>query len=230
MPDDSTRLVDDYDAVVFDNDGVIVEPTDRDILVDAVVETFAAFDVAVDRSFAHETVARGMGPHDILGDEFDVDPAAFWERREALASQAQQAAIRNGGKPLYDDVGVLTDIDAPLGLVSNNQDETVSFILDHYDLGDHFETALGRVPTLDGMARRKPDPHYIERALAELGVEDALYVGDSETDVIAAQRAGIDAAYLRRDHVADVDLSVEPRYDVPDLRALLDRDHVPRVD
>ena len=212
----------DYDALVFDNDGVIVEPTDRSVLVDAVVETLAAFDIDIDRAFAEQTVANDVVPTATIR-EYGVDPEAFWHHRELAASLAQQAHVREGGKPLYDDVSALESIGLPLALVSNNQHATVEYVLAHHDIGHLFESARGRAPTLAGAARRKPEPDYIEAALADLGTTDALYVGDSETDVVAAQRAGIDAAFLRRDHVEHVALSVEPTFEVPDIGTLWTR-------
>jgi len=121
---------------------------------------------------------------------------------------------------LHDDVAALDRLEVPLGLVSNNQHATIEFLLAHHDLPD-FVTARGRRPTLDGAAARKPEPAYLEAALEELSVSDALYVGDSQKDVIAAQRAGIDSAYLRREHVADVELAAEPTFEVADLRDLI---------
>jgi HAD superfamily hydrolase (TIGR01549 family) len=214
-------VTDGYEAVVLDCDGVLVEPTDREVLVDAVVEAFAAFGVDVERPVARRTVAEDTVPTETAR-EHGADPEAVWHYRELTASLAQQAHVRAGGKPVYDDVTALTGLDAPLGLVSNNQHPTIEFLLAYHDLPS-FETAYGRRPTLAGAADRKPEPDNIERALDDLGVEDALYVGDSETDVIAAQRAGIDAAFLRRGHVADVELAADPAFEVADLRALVDR-------
>jgi HAD superfamily hydrolase (TIGR01549 family) len=211
----------DYDAVVFDNDGVVVEPSDRAVLVEAVVDAFAAFDVTVDTERAEQSVAEDTVPRDLVR-EHGLDPEAFWHQRELTASLAQQAHTREGGKPVYDDVTALDALAAPLGLVSNNQHATVEFILAHHGI-ERFETAYGRRPTLAGAARRKPAPHYVERALDDLDADTALYVGDSEKDVLAAQRAGIDSVFLRRDHVADATLSVEPTAEVPDLWALVDR-------
>ncbi len=54
-------------------------------------------------------------------------------------------------------------------------------------------------------------------------MRDALYVGDSETDVLAAHNAGLDSIFLRREHSADVTLSVEPTAEMPNLRALVER-------
>ena len=215
-------MIDRYEAVVFDNDGVLVEPTDCAVLVEAVVDSFRAFDVAVDRSFARRTIVDDGVPVEAARDH-GLDPEAFWHHRELAASLAQQAHVREGGKPLYDDVSALESIGLPLALVSNNQHATVEYVLAHHDIGHLFESARGRAPTLAGAARRKPEPDYIEAALADLGTTDALYVGDSETDVVAAQRAGIDAAFLRRDHVEHVDLSVEPTFEVPDIDTLWTR-------
>jgi HAD superfamily hydrolase (TIGR01549 family) len=210
----------EYDAVVFDNDGVIVEPSDREVLVEAVVDAFAAFDVAVDTDRVEQYVAEDVVPRDLLR-EHDLDPEVFWHQRELTASLAQQAHTREGGKPVYEDVTALNALEVPLGLVSNNQHATVEFLLAHHSI-DHFETAYGRQPTLTGAARRKPEPYYIERALVELDAAEALYVGDSEKDIVAAEQVGIDSVFLRRNHVADVTLSVEPTAEVPDLWTLVD--------
>lgn len=213
-------LATDYDAIVFDNDGVIVEPTERARLVDAVLETFREFGHDPPRETAERAVATAAGPRETIGDR-DIDPSAFWRHREAVAAAAQKAAIREGEKTPYEDVEVLSRLDARHGLVSNNQAETIAFLVDHYGLGE-FETVYGREPSLVGAKRRKPEPYYIEQALADLGTRSALYVGDSEKDVLAAGRAGIDSAFVRREHRADVDLSVEPTYEVPDLYALVE--------
>lgn len=214
-------MTDAYDAVVFDCDGVLVEPTDTAVLVDAVVDAFDAFGVDVDRPVARRSVTEDEVPVETAR-QHGVDPEAFWHYRELTASLAQQTHVRDGGKPVYDDVAALESIDCPIGLVSNNQHATIEFLLAFHDL-PHFETGHGRRPTLAGAAARKPEPDYVEVALAELGGKNALYVGDSEKDVVAARRAGIDAAYLRREHVADVTLTTEPTFEVPDLERLVQR-------
>jgi len=211
-----------YDAVVFDNDGVIVEPTDRADITEAVCEAFRDVSHDPDPDAVERAVAAGAGPHETVvtaGADGEVDTERFWRRREERASAVQKRVIRDDGKPLYDDVAVLDGLDARLGLVSNNQAETVAFIVDHYGL-DVFEAVYGREPTVTGAERKKPDPYYLEQALAELDTRNALYVGDSEVDVEAARRAGVDSAFLRREHCADTDLAVEPTYDVPDMHAL----------
>lgn len=214
-------MIEPYEAVVFDCDGVLVEPTDTAVLVEAVVDAFAAFGVDIERSVARRSVTEDVVPSETAR-EHGIDPEAFWHSRELTASIAQQTHVRAGGKPVYDDVRALDGLDCPTALVSNNQHATIEFLLAHHDLPE-FVTARGRRPTLAGAAARKPEPDYVEAALADLGVTDALYVGDSEKDVLAAQRAGIDAAYLRREHVADVKLTANPTFEVSDLHELVER-------
>jgi HAD superfamily hydrolase (TIGR01549 family) len=210
----------DYEAIIFDNDGVLVEPTDRTVLVDAVLDSFETFGVDADRELAAHTVAENVVPTATVRSH-GVDPTAFWHHRELTTSLAQQAHVREGGKSVYPDIDALDELSVPLGLVSNNQHATVEFLLAYHGLDERFDVAIGRRPTLEGAASQKPEPHYIVRALDRLGVSGALYVGDSETDVVAAHRAGIDSAFLRRSHVADVELSVDPTFEITDLHELV---------
>ncbi len=64
---------------------------------------------------------------------------------------------------------------------------------------------------------KKPNPYCLERALTDLDAESAPYSGDSESDVVAAHRAGVDSVFVRRPHCRDVDLSVAPTYEVESL-------------
>lgn len=212
-----------YDAVVFDNDGVLVRITEGPAVQQAIADTFAEFGVEnpppehIDRLF-------GVTLTDLLDicSQYDLDPAAFWERRDRNIAAAQIELIEAGVKDLYDDVSVLHDLDVPMGVVSNNQHQTVKYVLDHYDLSDQFHTVYGRQPTLEDVTRKKPNPHYLQQALTDLAAEDALYVGDSPTDVMAARLAGVDAAFLRRPHREGATLPVEPTVEVPDLETLVD--------
>lgn len=75
---------------------------------------------------------------------------------------------------------------------------------DHYRVADHPD--------------RKPNPGMLLRGLAEFGVEpaDAIMIGDKETDMEAARRAGV-AGFLYRG--GDLDAFVAER-----LKALLGKD------
>lgn len=131
---------------------------------------------------------------------------------------AHRSPPRAVGKTPYDDVSTLDNFSISLGLVSNNQRTTVNFLVNCFDI-DVFETAYGREPTLAGAAQ-KTNPHYIERALAELEAERVLYVGDSNVDLEAVDRLGVDSAFIRRPHRENYTLKHEPTHEVSTLTGL----------
>lgn len=210
-----------YDAVIFDNDGVLTTPTDRDVLVDAMADAFESVGVT-DPSADHiETLlSPDVSSLRRISDGHGIDPDDLWRAREDAAIAAQLAELRAGRKRHYDDVATLESLSTPTAIVSNNQHETIGNVLEHCDLA--VDVWYGREPTLEGIERKKPTPYYLERALADLAVENPLFVGDSRVDIAAADAAGIDAAFIRRDHRREYDLSREPAHEIESLEALLE--------
>ncbi|MFB6197143.1 MAG: HAD family hydrolase [Halobacteriaceae archaeon] len=213
-----------YDAVVFDNDGVLVGRTSFDALRGATETALAQFNVHDPDPEDVEAIAAGADPADVddITTRYDIDPEMFWRIRDRAATIAQREEVHEGRKTLYDDPDALDDIDLPMGIVSSNQQETVDFILDHFDVRDRFVTAYGREPTIESLRLSKPNPHYVEKALDDLGVNNALFVGDNESDVQAAHNTGIDSAFIRRPHREDWYLNVEPTHDIDSLHDLSD--------
>jgi|GEM_PF-2508059 len=76
------------------------------------------------------------------------------------------------------------------------------------DINLRIKAAIHGIPAED---------YHNDRALDDLGAESALFVGDSESDVVAAHRAGLDSAFIRRSHCADATLSTAPDYEVENL-------------
>ncbi|SEO90089.1 haloacid dehalogenase superfamily, subfamily IA, variant 1 with third motif having Dx(3-4)D or Dx(3-4)E [Halogranum amylolyticum] len=208
-----------YDTVVFDNDGVLVGRTRFDVLREATKDTFAQFGVTDPTSEHVEEMTIGATPSDVatVSDVYDFEPEQFWRTRDSTLSAAQQSEARAGRKTPYDDVDTLADLDVAMGIVSSNQHETVEFLLEHFDLTELFDTAYGREATIESLTLRKPNPHYLDRALADLDAESALYVGDNESDIKAAENAGIDSAFIRRPHRSDWELNVWPTWDIDSL-------------
>ncbi len=81
---------------------------------------------------------------------------------------------------------------------------------------DH-DTVRARAPHPDSLDRKKPRPTFLREAMADLAIENPLYVGDSESDSEAGHRAGLDVAYIRRRHNGDAALDHEPTYEVEGL-------------
>lgn len=218
-----------YDAIIFDSDGVLVEPTDPDVHRDVVEEAFTEFGT---EDVPAEVVEQLV---EISGDDSDklsaanvericqdhgIDAAEYWRRRERLAAEAQRREIRRERKQLYPDIEVVHSLECPLAIVSNNQHDTVHHVLSEFDIADRFDAVYGRPPTLDGIRRRKPETHYAELAIEELDAERPLFVGDSVVDVRTANQLGIDSAFLRREHRTDYELPVTPTYEIETLETI----------
>ncbi len=218
-----------YDAVIFDNDGTLVTPTDPDCWRTATRLAFQDLgvrDLPPDLSrldgYSVTALVRACA-------ERGVDVEAFWQRREAYACLAQRYDVRAGTKTTYDDVGVLADLPVPVGVVSNNQQATVDFVVSYFDLGSAVRTCYGREPCVDGLLRMKPNPHYLRRAVRDLEATNPLYVGDSRADLAAAAALGVDAAFVRRPHRKGYEARPAPTHDVTSLEELASLCEAPLV-
>jgi len=211
-----------YDAVVFDNDGVLVEPPGLDLLRAAARDAFAAVGVESPSDEHVDAISHGVTPESLkaISSAYGVEPERLWTARDRTASEAQIRAMEAGETDRYPDVEVLSELAAPLGVVSTNQQATIDAVLSYHEFEPLFRTAYGREPTIESLRRKKPAPYYLERALADLDAETALFVGDSESDVLAATRAGVDSAFVRRPHRAEAVLDAEPTYELNSLRGL----------
>lgn len=216
-----------YEAVLFDVDGVLLRRQQNSFegYHEVVEEAFRAFDVEPDPSDVaafYGGASKSLDEMQTVCERHGVDFEAFWPERERRASELQRELIERGERELYDDwtaLGTLAEThDA--GLVSNNQHETVQFAVEHFGLDDHVETAYGREPTVEGFRRTKPDPLLLERALEDLATRSALFVGDGGHDVVAAHRAGIDSAFVWRDHRQGYELPEEPTHEIDRLTEL----------
>lgn len=212
-----------YGALLFDNDGVLLErtPDDRSVFEAAVRTAFRDHGVdSPDPAHVRDLVyGVTVSRLSTICDSYGIGVDSFWTSRDEACSQVQCDAIRNGNKGLYTDVEALESLPGPRGVVSTNQQPTLTFAYDHLD-APSFDVVRGRPMTVESLERKKPEPYYLEAALEELGAESALYVGDSEHDVVAAHNAGIDSAYIRRSHNRDASLSVTPSYEIDSLHDL----------
>lgn len=208
-----------YDGLLIDHDGVLVTLGDERALRSAAREALAAVGVTDPDPATVEAIQIRVDDDDLrsVSRRYDLDPDELWRQRDERVDAALRDETRAGRKRPYDDVSALDSLAEPTGIVSNNQTRLISFVLDHYGMAEWFETIRAREPTRASLTRKKPRPTYLTDAADDIGVSNPLYVGDSETDVVAGERAGFDVAFLRRDHNADRSLDVDPTYDVTGL-------------
>lgn len=210
------------ETVLFDMDGVLLEGTGTDPAVYAAAADDAISALGLEPTALQRRELRRHAIEPVLeyADDLGIEPDTFWASKDEHASRRSHERIKAGERQLYDDVDVVHTVAAEttLGLVSNNRHETVSFVVEYFDLP--FEAVRGRTPTIEGSRRRKPDPYYIEQTLTDLDATDGIYVGDRETDVRGARAAGLEAAYVRRPHNEGETLPEGTSYELSSLEEL----------
>lgn len=190
-----------YDHVIFDNDGVLLDSTTEDL------EWMERFRVEeAERLGGNMTleqsrkVFKANTAQDIrqIAEQTDLSVEQLREI-EARKSQKKIKKIKQGEISLFDSAKeVLKEVEQPKSMVSNAPLKATRYSLEHYDIQKYFQTV--RSPTLDSieayMEKKKPNPEMIKETIKEKASKNPIYIGDSDTDIIAAEKAGIDSIHL----------------------------------
>lgn len=164
-----------YEAIIYDLDGTLVR-------------------LDVDWSEVRtrcQAVLRARG--------VDTGDADIWAMRQLAAEDNAAdrideviAEFERAGARSCDRLALADDLphDVPVGVVSLNAESAVRIALELYGLDRHVDVVVGR----DTVETTKPDPDPLLFAADRLGVspDRALFVGDSESDAVAADRAGVE--------------------------------------
>ena len=108
----------------------------------------------------------------------------------------------------------------PLAIVTNKPERFVAPLLDEKGLGSYFRWIVGG----DTLAQQKPDPAALLHVLrlARVEAQQALFVGDSRNDVLAARAAGVPCVALSYGYNHGRPIAEEgPLRVLDDLRQLL---------
>lgn len=116
---------------------------------------------------------------------------AYFQQAEALFVQAYSRQLGDNSK-LYDGVAAvlqqLQQAGYQLNLVTNKSQRFTLPLLQELGIAEYFSCVLSG----DSLKQKKPDPAPLQHICQQLqlDVSQLLMVGDSENDIIAAQRAG----------------------------------------
>ncbi|GAA0726192.1 phosphoglycolate phosphatase [Halorubrum trapanicum] len=177
-----------YDAVVYDLDGTLVElAVDWDAVADAVLDVYA------ERALIPPTeeLWKLLGAADEYGIRAEVE--------EAIALHERPGARESARLPLGDRLSETADGGGPhppAGVCSLNCEEACRIAVETHGLDEAVvsDAIVGR----DTVESYKPDPESLLAAIDRLGAapEDALFVGDSRSDAVTAERGGVDFAWV----------------------------------
>lgn len=164
----------EYDAVVYDLDGTLVRLVVDWAACEAELGSLLA-DVGVD--------ASGLDAWELLRAAEEVGAG---EDAEALISAYERDGARDA--VTLETADEVRTWEVPVGVCSLNCEAACRTALERADLLDAVDVVVGR----DSHPERKPHPGPLEAAIEALGAqpESCLFVGDSDSDRITAERAG----------------------------------------
>ncbi len=172
--------VDGVKGIVYDLDGTLVRlEVDWEAVAADVEKIYEEAEISIDGDDVWELLERAY--ENGLADAVE----------EAIARHERDGASQPRRLHPADH---LADLDVPAAICSLNCEDACRRALEHHDLHDHVDVVIGR----DTAGARKPDPEHLLAAVEalELDPEDVLFVGDSKSDEIAAQRAGTRFTYV----------------------------------
>jgi HAD superfamily hydrolase (TIGR01549 family) len=214
----------EYKALLFDMEGVLLQGAETASWIYRAAASRALEDLDVhaeDDELAILGAFHYTQTMESVCEELGVSVAEFWKLREDHAAELENKQLGNGERKVFCDIEALEDLVPAhrFGIVSNNRQATVDQMVSVFNL-DYINVAIGREHSLEGYNDRKPEPTMLLSALRVLGTDDAIYIGDSPKDIIAAKRAGIDSAFIRRSHNANLDLQEKPNIEIDGLEDL----------
>jgi len=207
-----------FDYLLFDWDGCLAKTLD--IWLDAYRKIFAEFNIHLsDETITHQVFGEIYGPK-----KMGVNDNDLFDQRliEMVNDQYASAELYEGVK---ETLIALKTHNKHLALVTTSRVQMIHPALEHHQLAELFDTVL----TAENVDEHKPHPEVVEKAITQLGGDkkSAIIIGDSKSDLGAAQNAGIASIlfYPEHNHIfydSGTLAAYNPTYTVSDFKKILD--------
>jgi len=178
-------------AILFDMDGVLVDVSKSyRTAIQKTAEFFTKQEVTKEQ--IQEFKMKGG-----FNDDWDLTQAIIKSRgmdltKEEVVEKFQEVyfQVRDTEKWLLDKE-VLSELKKKfrLGIVTGRPKDEAVYVLENNKVTDDFEFMIG-MEEMEG--KSKPNPYGILEAMKALNVENAVYIGDTVDDIMAAKNAEIE--------------------------------------
>lgn len=189
-----------YEAVIFDQDGVLLDSGLNNFLwmdevrKNAAEERGYSFDtedsIKVVDATSRQEIEELLKEKDMTWNELrEVEKTV--ERAKIEMIKQRYIRLFSGTKNL------LNSLDVPVGLATNATDISTKFVLDFFSINSCFESVRTVELERDRWFEcKKPSDTLVEGVARDLGTENVLMVGDSSSDIGAAKAAGVDSVLV----------------------------------
>ena len=186
-----------FDAVIFDMDGVVVDT--EDIHFQAMCRVFKTYNIELDQGhfekFVGHTTSRNIQD---INQEFNVDldiPTIVREQRAAFEEILENTGV-DARPGVWDLIDNLKSLKVKTGLCTSSTRTEAEYMFgkilrthpEYRGIGDVFDTSV----TATDVTHRKPHPEPYSRAMGNLGAapEKCLVFEDSALGMESARGAG----------------------------------------
>ena len=172
-------------GILFDLDGTLMDSlTDLHLCTNHILRQYGC----PERSVAEIRSFVGNGAANLIRRALpglETDPDAGAVLADYMTYYNDHCTENTGPYPGIPETLEALGKDYPMAVVSNKpHDAVVTLCREHFGEGIY---ALGTQPDCP----RKPAPDMLRKAMAAIGVDRCIYVGDSEVDVLTAQNTGV---------------------------------------
>jgi len=207
----TVMLMTDIEVVIFDCDGVMFDSTHANTAYyNHILEHFGRPEMTPEQfTYTHMHTVNGALAF-LFEDRDQYQSAQVYRRKVGYAPFIKDMVMMPHLRPFIE--GLRSRYRTA---IATNRSDTMQRVLMEHDLEGHFDLVV----TAMDVGAPKPDPEQLIKVLShfDIGPSQALYIGDSALDEIAARSARVAfVAYCNPELAADMHIS-----DFRDLEAIL---------
>lgn len=188
-----------YDALLFDMDGILVDVTKSyRKAIQLTAQYFLKREVFVPEI---ETIKSQVG----MNNDWDATYALINEPKipySDVKKLFQKIYWENEGKKglITDEVLFLSKVQlnqlkrtyGKMGIATGRPRNEAQYVMDRFNLNDLFDVLVAK----EDVQKEKPFPDPLIYVAESIGAKNAIYIGDSPSDVVAAEAAGMQSIYI----------------------------------
>jgi len=213
-----------YDGIIFDQDGVLLDSgINKFYWMDEIRAEEAqrkGFDFSIEDA---KTLVKSSSPGPV--EKLIEKKGMGWEQVKQLELAVENQKIEkieHGEITLFPGVkNVLSDLDKKKAVVTNAPLLSTRLNLRYFGISPEFD--IVNAPHTDDMrqffSRKKPKPVMIRETIQKMNLDNPLMVGDTGSDLRAAENAGIDSVHINS---YGFETDVEPTYKADSIKEILE--------